>query len=607
MKNFGKIEKSLFTIFVLVLLLAGVSQSKGASMEVHHQVSVKSLGEQLFHVETRIKNVSGKTLKILFPMYRPGVFTTAFYFKNVGNISITNAAGARLKHSMPQRQVFIVETNGEKEVRLQFDYRANILSGNEAYLDNDIGFFTGMHFFVMVNDQRKIKSRVRFDLPTDWRVITTLKDTENPFEFTADNYDEVADAQTMVGKYDLEQFEIQGKPHYLAISPVGWYTKQQKDEYIAKLKGIAQVQIDIFQEIPYEKYNFLYIFKERLQGFTPDYLPEIQSSSSHLHIVRPTPDLTSPPRLLASAIHNYFHAWNLMRMRPVEYWNWDYTQNVDTRMLWLAEGITRYYMTVTRLRSRNGGREDFMMRLNESVNSIEPNISKTVLTPSDASILSAVRYLGLLETDYSFVLGGHIIGVLLDLQIRHDTDSRYTLDDAMRGLYQETYKKGRGYSQDDFRKVIERLTQKSYVEFFNKYIDGTDPFPYERVLGYAGYRVQKTFRERPTLGITLEPTPAGTTVTKVGMNSLGESAGLQRGDVILNFGRLDVAKNGLAGAGEVVRENLNQSIVIRVKRNGEEKDLTMNIKNVREDIYSVVEVENPTPEQLKLRDAWLKQ
>lgn len=607
MKKIGQYAKNFLLIFIFILSIAAVAESKTDSMEVEHRVSVKSLGEQLFHIDTTIKNVSGKTLKILFPMYRPGVFANVYYFKNVGNISITNSAGVKLKHSMPQRQVFLIETNGEKEIRLKFDYRANILSGNESYVDNDIGFFTGLQFFVMVNDRKNVKSRVSFNLPQDWRVITTLKDTNNPFEFTADNYDELADSQTMVGKYDLEKFEIQGKPHYLAIAPVGWYTKIQRDEYIAKLKQIAEVQIDIFKEVPYDKYNFLYIFKERLQGFTPDYLPEIQSASSHLHIVRPTPDLSDPSRLLASAIHNYFHAWNLMRMRPVEYWNWDFSQNVDTKMLWLAEGVTRYYMTVTRLRSNNGKRDDFMMRLNESVNSIEPNYSKNVLSPSDASVLSAVRYLGLLETDYSFVLGGHIVAVLLDLQIRYDTDSRYSLDDAMRMLYQETYKKGRGYTQDDFRKVIEQLTKKSYTEFFNKYITGTEPFPYERVLGYAGYRVAKSFRERPTLGVTLEPLANGMVVTKVMMNSIGEDAGLQRGDIILNFGKLDVVKNGLAGAGEVIRENLNKSIVIRVKRNGEEKDLNMQIRNIREDVYSVVEVASPTPEQLKLRELWLKQ
>ena len=433
-------------------------------------------------------------------MYRPGIYTTYHYFKNNGGLSITDANGGKLNYEMSQLQTFLINTKNVKEVKITFYYRATKLSSNEAYLDNDSGFFTGVQFFVMVDDKRNIPATVSFDLPADWKILTTLDSANNGQTYEAENYDILADSQTMIGKFDLTEFDVLGKPHYLATAPVGWYSAENTAKLKEKLKGIIETQNGIFGELPYEKYLFLYIFKEVPEANTSNYLEEIQSANSHLQIVEPTAEESNPENLLASAIHNHFHAWNLMRMRPVENWNWNYTKNVDSRLLWLTEGVTRYYMTITRLRSRNGTDKDFLFRVSESINGVELNPSRNILSPADGSILSDIRFGGILETDYSFTQGGHIIGMLLDLSIRHDTNSKYTLDDVMRTLYRETYKKGRGYTEEDFQKIIEKLTGKSYQEFFDKYVNGTEIPPYDTFLGYAGYKLIKKTSERPVSG-----------------------------------------------------------------------------------------------------------
>jgi predicted metalloprotease with PDZ domain len=411
----------------------------------------------------------------------------------------------------------------------------------------------------------------------------------------------------MVGRFDLTKFEVDGQPRYFAAAPAGKYSKERTAELIEMLTRVERVQSAIFGERPFEKYVYFYIFKQRVEDMVLNTLPEVQSMNSHLHIVRPNDDDSQPSRLFASANHNFFHAWNLMRMRPAEYWPLDYSREAETPLLWLAEGVTRYYMTITRLRAHYGEREDFLMRLNEAIADVEGRPARAYLSPADASVLAGVRYVGTLEADYSYIMGGHVIGALLDLSIRHDTDSRASFDDFMRLLYQQSYKKGRGYTTEDVIRIINQLTGRDYHDFFRRYVRGTEAPPYDEILGYAGYRLEKTVNERASLGLALERKPEGVTLTGVARRSAAAYAGLESGDILLKLGDLDIAKNGFTGVRELVTSHKGLKVPVTVKRGEEVKETEVTIGVVRDVDYRVLEVSSPTPEQLRLRDAWLKQ
>ena len=595
--------------FAVWLCLSGsaAANESDPKLQVAYTVRVEHLGEQLYHITAEIKNVDTPQLRLDLPLVRPGIYTTSFFIKNFKDLKITDAKGQMLPYKMPRKHTWVVETGGNREIRVSFSYRATVLSAAQAYLDYDFGFFTGGHFFMMVQNRRDLASTVRFEVPKEWGVLSTMKESGDPAVYTAADFDALADSQTMVGRFDLTKFEVEGKPHYFATTPAGWYSKERTAEMVEILTRIVRVQSAIFGEQPYDKYLFLYVFKQRVEGPLLNTMPEVQSMNSHLHIVRPNEDNSAPARLLASANHNFFHLWNLMRMRPVEYWPHDYSREVETPLLWLSEGFTRYYMTVTRLRGRYGSRDDFFFRLSEAINEIEAHSARAYISPANASTLSAVRYDTPLESDYNYVLGGHIIGALLDLSVRHDTEGQHTLDDVMRLLYQETYKKGRGYTTDDVIQVINRLTKRDYQDFFRRYVWGTETPPYDQILGYAGYRVQKTVRERPTLGLVLEGNETGVVITRVNKEAAAEAAGLQRGDTLLTLGNLDIQKNGLTGLRELVTSQKGQKIPVTVKRGSETKQLEMLVGAAPDVEYKVVETPNPNPAQLKLREAWLNQ
>jgi predicted metalloprotease with PDZ domain len=177
----------------------------------------------------------------------------------------------------------------------------------------------------------------------------------------------------------------------------------------------------------------------------------------------------------------------------------------------------------------------------------------------------------------------------------------------MRLLYQETYKRGRGYTTDDVIRVINRLTKRDYQDFFRRYVWGAETPPYDQILGYAGYRLQKSVSERPSLGLLLEDNQPGIVISRVVKGAAAEAAGLQRGDILLTLGDLDIQKNGLAGLRELVTSRRGQKIPVTVKRGGEPKQMEALVGTANDVEYKVVETPNPTPAQLKLREAWLKQ
>jgi len=597
----------LAALLVCLCCAPAAAQQRGARLQVEHTVKVESLREQVYRATTVIRGVNAPRLRLELPVFRPGIYTTNFFVSNIFDLMVTDGAGKPLMFVMPHKQTWEVETGGAAEVRFSYNYRAEVLSASQAYLDNDFGFFTGVHFFPMVQGRRDLPAAVRIEAPAGWAVLSTLKETADPMAFTAADYDSLADSQTMVGHFDLTRFEVDGHPRYFASTPVGKYSKERTAEMSEILTRIDRVQSAIFGERPFDKYVYFYIFKQRVEGGALNTLPEIQSLNSHLHIVRPNDEDSQPSRLLASANHNFFHAWNLMRMRPAEYWPLDYSREVETPLLWLAEGVTRYYMTVTRLRARYGERDEFLMRLNEAIADVERRPARAYLSPANASVLSGVRYEGPLEADYSYIMGGHVIGALLDLSIRRDTDSRASFDDVMRLLYQQSYKKGRGYTTDDVVRVINQLTRRDYRDFFRRHVWGTKVPPYDEILGYAGYRLEKSVNERPSLGLALEQRPDGVTLTSVARRSAAAYAGLEAGDVLLKLGDLDIAKNGFAGVRELVASRKGQNVPVTVKRGAEVKQTELTIGVVRDVDFRVREVANPTPEQLRLRDAWLKQ
>src|SRR6266571_6503737 len=541
-----------------ILLLAPALAQKRDTFRVDYTVRVASVEEQLFHVTADIKNIDEPRLELSLPTWTPGWYTIENYFKNVLRFKITDAKGNRLQPEMIRKQTWRLETRGLDSIKVEFDYRANVLALNQAKITSDFAFFTGTELFLEARNHRASPSTVRFELPTDWKIISALQETRDPLTFTAPDYDTLVDCPTEMGKFDLTQFQVEGKPHYLVATPAGAFAKDKAEKFTEMLAKTASTQGAIFGELPYEKYVYFYFFS-RPESNAGGALEHLNSHVSFAHS-------TNPDFMIGTASHEFFHLWNVKRIRPAEMWPYDYSREDETPLLWVSEGFTNYYGSIAVYRAGLRTRQQFLQNVEGAINGVEGNEARSYISPANSSVSTWVGYDTPVAFGISYYTQGQNLGALLDLSILHDTGGASGLDDVLRALYRDFYQKGKGFTTEDMIAIVTRLTRRDYHEFYRKYVSGVEIPPYDAILSYAGYKVESSSRRTPQLGIEIDETP------------------------------------------EAVKERLEQRIGngvrLAIKRAGRDRTIDLQVGSHNETGYKVVELSNPTIEQRKIREAW---
>jgi predicted metalloprotease with PDZ domain len=435
---------------------------------------------------------------------------------------------------------------------------------------------------------------VRFVLPSGWKVVSALKETDDPFIFSAPDYDVLVDAPTEMGTFDVRRFEVEGKAHYFVANPAGAFSSEKSQKFTEMLAKVAKAESAIFNGLPYEKYVYFYFFAP----------PESNASGALEHLnshvsFGPPGNFAEPQQLIGTAAHEYFHLWNVKRIRPVEMWPYDYTRENETPLLWVSEGFTSYYGAVATYRAGLSSTQDFLQHVADAAAGVENNEARGYISPAEASVSTWLGYDTPVVFGISYYTQGMNIAALMDLSIRHDTNGRAGLDDLMRALYEECYKRGKGFSADDMIRIINRLTGRDYHDFFRRYVTGVEVPPYETFFAYAGYRVEKTSRQNAWVGFDARNRRGTLVVSSTTPNSPAAKAGIQAGDTILKVNGAEpfrVNPNDLAG----------KTAKLTISRDGEEKEISVNVLAHTETSYRLTEAPQPTPEQLRVRQAWLK-
>jgi len=581
-------------LFVLLFLSFQAVQAQKSALKVDYTVTLSDTAAQQFHVTTDIKNINQPRLDLSLPTWTPGWYTVENYLKNVLRFRITDASGKILPHTMSKKQTWNVDTRGIKEIKIDYDYRATVLALNQAKITKDYAFFTGIELFLQAEGHRDEPSTVHFALPAGWKIITALKDTSDPMTFTAANYDVLVDAPVEMGNFDVTKFEVEGKPHYLVANPAGTFSSEKAQKFAGMLAKVAEADSKMFGGLPYEKYVYFYFFAP----------PESNASGALEHLnsfvsFAPSGDVATPEMLIGTASHEFFHLWNVKRIRPAEMWPYDYSRENETPLLWVSEGFTNYYGVRARYRAGLMTEKDFLASVASAATGVENTEAREYISPAESSVSTWVGYDSPTAFSISYYTQGQNLGALLDLSIRNDTDGRSSLDDVMRTLFSDFYKRGKGFTTEDMISIINRLTKKDYHDFYRRYIFGTEVPDYNKILGYAGYKLDKTARQSPVFGFGARNRSGGLTVLAVEPDSPATAAGLKVGDVITKINGEDARRSDFG-------ELAGKTIKLSVRRGSQEEELTMNVGSREFTAFSAAELPNPDAKQLRVRESWLK-
>nr|MBA3660025.1 PDZ domain-containing protein [Gemmatimonadales bacterium] len=370
-----------------------------------------------------------------------------------------------------------------------------------------------------------------------WLVATGMRPAGAALTYTERNYHDLVDKPFFVGRFDLDSAVVSGRRTRLATYPAGLMGGLVRKRIWEQIGKTLPVMASVFQETPWSDYTVMMVFTSQIGGGSA-----LEHQNSHLGIYNP--GFLGNPVLASITAHEIFHAWNVKRLRPADMVPYRYDSPEPTPWLWVSEGITDYYSDLAMVR---GGINDSAKFLSTTADKIGEIAAAPPTALEDASLST---WIGPEDgTRYLYYPKGSVAGFLLDIMIRDASDNRRSLDNVMRELYQTTYKRGHGFTAAEWWGTMSRVAGSpgaagmTFAAFSARYVDGREPFPYDRVLPLAGLRVVNDTVLEPRLNIQTAGDSTGVVVSQVGPGGAGGEAGLQPGDRILALG--DVTVNSL--------------------------------------------------------------
>jgi len=583
----------------LVVLLVAVPLTAQTPTPVKYEVSIPSPAARLFHVSAEFPARGKDRLVVSLPAWSPGSYEIQNYARYVRHFGAKNARGQPLFWDRLDKDTWRVMTGRSDVVTVEFDYLADTIDLSLARIAGDFGQFLGTNVFLYEERQLERPAEVRFTLPAGWQVTTALKGSGNG-PYTALNYHELADAQTFVGKYSLDSLQVDGKSVRIAVWPADAYMTAVQRNMRAAVEKIAKSENGLFGGPPYDHYTvFFNVIREPI-----NFEGGLEHGASQFDIM--------PQGAFADALgnfgdfmvplmsHEYFHLFNVKRMRPAEMWPYDYHAEQYTPLLWWSEGVTDYYADLTNIRSGLWTTQQFLENAAQDMQQVES--APEPWSEEDGSVATWIHEV-FVNSSQLYYPKGALTGMLFDVAIRDATDNRKSLDDVTRALYTRFYQRRKGFRTADLLGLLREAGMPDVDGFYQRYINGREPLPYESVFPKAGIAVARQTQSSPFLGVNAQPGDSGKLVVQgVVPGSAAEAAGLEPGDVLLKVGEIETRPDEDWGVKfrDGYRGQAGAPLVIGVTRAGRALRLSTQVRERTLVSFTLTPAPSPSAKQAKI-------
>jgi predicted metalloprotease with PDZ domain len=617
----------LLALLSLAPVLAAAQDTSAPAYHISYRLWLTRPETHLFDVEVRVDGLAGAShVDFQMPRWSPGRYAVFDFAKNVQEVTAHGQCppGSRCgtegkSVTRLDTQTWEVGTHQSDTVTLSYRVFADNLSGTFSQLDSRHANYNGGSVFVYVVGHKQDPVSLKIGAPAGWKVINGYSTSPDQTDFQFPNYDILIDTPTEIAPdFTVQTFEVGGKHYRVVVHSFGG-EGGNRAELLKAVERIVRVEVATMPAPDYEQYTFLFHFDPKARrGDGMEHL-----NSTQIIETGALADRDVFESAVDTAAHEFFHVWNVKRMRPVGLGPWDFTRPVVTHGLWIAEGFTNYYGKLSQRRAGLWDDEQLFKSYAGAIGGIENAPGSRLTSAVDASILapfidrsSSDQQTNLANTVVSYYPKGETLAIALDLLIRGRSKGRASLDDVMRRGYDEFYLKspndsyylrGRGYTVEEFQRLASEVTGLGLSEFFTRHVYGVEPPPYDEALSYVGLRLARAQERRHSnagLTVTAGDTPQQARVTTVQKASPAERAGLKPGDVLAQIGGKDVTTADWLAA---LNANPGASIPLVVRRSGQ--TLTLDLSLPAEDLRTIYRIEKDdkaSPEARALREAWLK-
>jgi predicted metalloprotease with PDZ domain len=575
--------------------------------QLHYHVSMPHPESHLFWVELYIYNWKMPILDVKLPVWTPGSYLIREYSRHLQGFKANTLSGQPLPWQKCSKNHWQVETftpsKSASKIRIEYQVFANELSVRTNHLDTSHGYFNGaaLFFYVPGFEQLPIEITVVPPLST-WQVTTVLPAIAQPHTYLAKDYDTLVDSPFEIGTHALQTFEVLDKSHQFAI----WGTGNFKTEQIIQdTIRIIQAEAQIFDGLPYDRYLFLLHLSSQGNGGL-----EHKDSCTLNYPRLGFRDKDKYNRFMQLVAHEFFHLWNVKRIRPQALELFNYDQENYTPSLWFSEGTTSYYDLQIPLRAGIYDVPTFLSHLGKEITRFLTTPGRLVQPLQESSFDAWIKLYrpdaNSANSQMSYYLKGEMVSLLLDLLIRDRFDNQRSLDDVMRQLWQQFGIPERGFTPEQLQHVIETVADCSLNEFWQCYLDGTEELPFNQYLAPFGLWLnpEELDSDAPSyLGLMVKSEAGREMIKVVDSNSPAQKAGLDSGDELL-------AVNDIRIVADQLNERLKDfqpgdAIHVTVFRRDQLLTCTAVLTSPRPHRYEVVPISTSSPAQQQKFAGWL--
>lgn len=538
------------------------------------------------------------------PVWTPGSYLVREFAKNVEGFAAKGRSGKMLASEKINKNTWRVQTGGQAEIHIDYRVYAFEISVRTSFVDAMHAFISSSGVFLYPDGGLAQPSTISIKPYKDWKTVSSGLETSgnDPFVRYAPNYDILFDSPIEVGNQQVFTFEAAGVKHEVAM--VGREVKFDADRLKKDMAKIVEEETAVFGENPNKQYTFIVHHYERGGGGLEHLNSTVLGASRNAYGRE-----SGYKGFLGLVAHEYFHLWNVKRLRPKALGPFNYDVENYTPNLWVAEGFTAYFDNMMVHRGGFHTAEEYLNVLAGDISRVENTPGGRIQPLAEASFDAWIKYYrpneNSVNSGISYYDKGSLIAMLADLAIINATKGRKSLDDAMKTAYTEYYKKlGRGYTDAEFKSVLENTAGIGLDDLY-RYVNTTEALDYNKYLGYAGYRMtdRNAGKDQPALGVRLSASVQGkNVVTAVLRNSAAWTDGINVNDVIVSVNGRET-DNILT---EMSGFKTGDKIKIGVIRDGLPLELDVTLKKDETKDFVIEQLPGANAAQKAVAAKWLK-
>lgn len=583
-----------------LILLFTISMTSTAQVKINFEASFTEPQAHYVQMEMTISGLNKDYIDVKMPVWAPGSYLVREFAKNIEGFS-ASANGKPVRFEKIRKNAWRIYSDKANNVKINYRIYGFEVSVRTSFIDDSHAFLSSSGVFMYPDGMLNLPSTVTIKPYKGWTKVSTGLEpvAGKEFTYTAESFDVLFDSPIEVGNQDIFEFTAAGVKHEVAMYGGGNYDKEKLKVDMAKIIENATA---LYGENPNKHYTFI-VHNFHTGGGGLEHL-----NSTVLGATRNGyDDLDTYRGFLNLVAHEYYHLWNVKRLRPTALGPFDYENENYTTSLWVAEGFTSYYENKLMHRSGFFSEQETAQNLATAITNVVNTPGSRIQTVAEASYDAWIKSYRPNENSnnstISYYSKGEVVGLLMDLEIANATNGAKGLDDVMKAMYLEYYKKlGRGYTDAEFKKMVEKISGMSFTDFWKVYVNGTDPIAYEKYFGYAGIKIlnENAGKNEIYLGLAVKKTGGSVMITNVVRNSGAWTGGLNVNDEIISVDGEPV-EAAIAKMPVIANKKVGESAVFTVRRDGLVKDINITFTaNINVKLTATIDP-NSTAQQIRVR------